>query len=58
MLVVSVRWFPEYWDGSNTRAEYQIRLEAIAFIISLLGKEKNTAKRRSRKQSLRSPGVC
>lgn len=56
LLIVSTRWFLEYWDSSNAGSKHHIRLRASAFIIALPGKTKQSHKPHSKLQKpLTSP---
>lgn len=53
-IAVCKTWFPEYRDGSNTGATYQMRLKANAVIIALPGKAKQNDKQYSKQQKLKA----
>lgn len=50
MLVLSIRWFLEYWDIHNVRPKYQIRLIAPGFVIALPSKGKQSDKQQTKQQ--------
>lgn len=55
MLIVSTRWFLEYWDSSNAEAKCQTRLKATAFITGLPGKTKQHSKQKRLKAAIIKP---
>lgn len=54
MLIVSMRWFPEYWDVGSAGAKYQIRLKANTFIMAFPSKAKESDKKYSKQQKLKT----
>lgn len=54
MLIVSMRWFLEYWHGISAGAKYQIKLKANAFIMALPGKAKESDKQWGKQKKLKT----